>query len=196
MRHRALRDVLTGDVDGAGRAGPSGVEGLISRQAIAKQSAAALVLSMRARASSTSAKPNDPSSLPTLEIDAFKRSQSLGRPVSPHLQIYQPQITWILSALNRVTGFAVGGIFYIGAMTYAVMPFSSSAVAATVASAPFMLNVLGKALIAVPTVFHSLNGIRHLIWDQASQLDLKGVYTTGWIVIGLTAVISAGLCAI
>lgn len=37
------------------------------------------------------------------------RQQRKLRPVSPHLQIYQPQITWYLSGLHRVTGVALGG---------------------------------------------------------------------------------------
>jgi succinate dehydrogenase (ubiquinone) cytochrome b560 subunit len=37
------------------------------------------------------------------------RQQRKVRPVSPHLTIYQPQITWYLSGLHRITGAAVGG---------------------------------------------------------------------------------------
>jgi succinate dehydrogenase / fumarate reductase cytochrome b subunit len=29
------------------------------------------------------------------------------RPLSPHLQIYRPQITSVLSILHRITGFAL-----------------------------------------------------------------------------------------
>lgn len=31
-----------------------------------------------------------------------------------------------------------------------------------------------KSAIAFPFAFHSWNGIRHLIWDTASELHLKG----------------------
>lgn len=37
------------------------------------------------------------------------RQQRKLRPVSPHLTIYQPQLTAILSSLHRITGVAVGG---------------------------------------------------------------------------------------
>jgi succinate dehydrogenase (ubiquinone) cytochrome b560 subunit len=37
------------------------------------------------------------------------RQQRKVRPVSPHLTIYQPQITWYLSGAHRVTGAAIGG---------------------------------------------------------------------------------------
>jgi succinate dehydrogenase (ubiquinone) cytochrome b560 subunit len=52
-------------------------------------------------------------SIPTLEIDAFKRSKEFNRPISPHLTIYQPQLTWYMSALHRITGVAVGGGEYL-----------------------------------------------------------------------------------
>ncbi|KAI8832222.1 hypothetical protein BJ741DRAFT_614739 [Chytriomyces cf. hyalinus JEL632] len=51
--------------------------------------------------------------LPTLEIDAFKRSAAFKRPTSPHLFIYQPQLTWGLSLFHRVTGGILGvGAFF------------------------------------------------------------------------------------
>ena len=56
---------------------------------------------------------SDPdASKPTLNIDPFKKSQRLSRPISPHLLIYQPQLTWYLSALHRITGAGVGGCKY------------------------------------------------------------------------------------
>ncbi len=45
-----------------------------------------------------------------------------------------------------------------------------------------------KALVAFPFTFHSWNGVRHLVWDSGRELSLKGVYRTGYIVMGLTAV--------
>ncbi|KAJ3407046.1 hypothetical protein HDV05_005625 [Chytridiales sp. JEL 0842] len=152
-----------------------------------------------ARLSSTPRTPAPQSSdahKPTLEIDAFKRSQEFKRPISPHLTIYQPQLTWYLSALHRITGAAIGGAFYLGAMWYAVAPFSSAAVAASVASAPFILNFLGKLLITAPTAFHSVNGLRHLTWDTGRALELKGVYQTGYAVVGVSALLAIGLALI
>lgn len=65
-----------------------------------------------------------------------------------------------------------------------------------------------KSLIALPFTFHSWNGIRHLMWDTASELSLKGgmlivnllkltiVYRTGYAVIGLTAVSTVALALV
>lgn len=44
---------------------------------------------------------------PTLDVDPFKKSVKMGRPLSPHFTIYQPQITWIGSILHRITGSGI-----------------------------------------------------------------------------------------
>lgn len=40
------------------------------------------------------------------------RAQRKRRPVSPHLNIYQPQLTWYMSGAHRLTGVALGGGTY------------------------------------------------------------------------------------
>jgi succinate dehydrogenase / fumarate reductase cytochrome b subunit len=37
--------------------------------------------------------------------------------------------------------------------------------------------------------FHMINGIRHLSWDLAFGLEIKNLYTTGMIVVGLVFII-------
>ncbi|KAJ3019191.1 UNVERIFIED_CONTAM: cytochrome b subunit of succinate dehydrogenase, Sdh3p [Siphonaria sp. JEL0065] len=133
-------------------------------------------------------------SLPTLEIDAFKRSEAFKRPISPHLFIYQPQLTWYLSMFHRITGGAIGVALYGGAIWYLVSPFTSVTAAAYVASFPWIVKFLVKSALALPLAFHSLNGFRHLLWDTASKygLSLKGVYSTGYAVLAGTTVLGFG----
>ena len=51
---------------------------------------------------------------PTLEIDPFQRGSDFKRPIAPHLSIYQPQLTWYLSALHRITGAGVAaGLYFV-----------------------------------------------------------------------------------
>lgn len=119
--------------------------------------------------------------------------QRKNRPMSPHLEIYQPQLTWYLSGAHRITGVALAFALYGGAVAYAVgplvgLPFTFSGVAAAWGAAPAILKFTTKALIALPFTFHSFNGIRHLIWDSGRELTLKGVYRTGYTVLGLTAI--------
>ncbi|KAI8373764.1 hypothetical protein BD560DRAFT_394311 [Blakeslea trispora] len=121
------------------------------------------------------------------------RQQRKVRPVSPHLTIYQPQVTWYLSGLHRITGAAAGGAFYLGALAYLAAPafgvhVDTAAIISSAAAAPVAAKVLAKTAVAAPFVFHSLNGIRHLAWDACKLIDIKSVYTTGYAVIGGTAI--------
>ncbi|KAJ3043079.1 cytochrome b subunit of succinate dehydrogenase, Sdh3p, partial [Rhizoclosmatium hyalinum] len=74
----------------------------------ASQRVASSVVLQKARLSTAKESGVVGTPLPTLEIDAFKRSQAFKRPISPHLFIYQPQLTWYLSMFHRITGAAVG----------------------------------------------------------------------------------------
>ncbi|EME82143.1 uncharacterized protein MYCFIDRAFT_72469 [Pseudocercospora fijiensis CIRAD86] len=127
--------------------------------------------------------------------------QRLNRPVAPHLSIYQPQITWYLSALNRITGCTVSGLFYAYGALYLVAPVlgwhvESAVLAASFAAWPAFLQVLTKFTLAMPFTFHCFNGLRHLVWDTASMISNQKVSQTGWFVVGLTTVASLALAFI
>ena len=139
----------------------------------------------------------------TQKIDAdagasILAKQRLSRPVSPHLTIYRPQMTWYLSALNRITGSILSGGLYVFATAYLVAPLlgwhlESVNMAAAVATWPVALKAMLKFGIALPFSFHSWNGIRHLVWDMGLEFGNKQVIKTGWTVLGLTLVSSAVL---
>lgn len=121
------------------------------------------------------------------------KAQRRNRPESPHLTIYKPQITMVLSGLHRITGVAMGGAFYALTVTYAAtgllgIPFDSALLVAAFAGLPLVAKVAAKAAMAFPFVFHSFNGVRHLLWDTGRELTVKGVYRTGYVVVALTAV--------
>lgn len=45
--------------------------------------------------------------------DFDAKNARLGRPQSPHLTIYKPQLTSMLSLTHRATGMALGGIITV-----------------------------------------------------------------------------------
>ncbi|KAF9938860.1 cytochrome b subunit of succinate dehydrogenase, Sdh3p [Modicella reniformis] len=127
--------------------------------------------------------------------------QRKNRPLAPHLTIYQPQLTWYMSAFHRFTGGAVAVGFYAGAIAYAVGPlvglgFDTATITSTLATVPVAAKVAGKFIVAFPFTFHSFNGVRHLLWDTARGLTLKGVYATGYTVLGLSTVSAVALSLI
>jgi len=130
--------------------------------------------------------------------DAILVKQRLNRPVSPHLTIYRPQITWYGSAFNRITGCILSGGIYIFGSAYLIAPMvgwnlSSVSLAASFAAWPIAAKVLTKTLIAIPFTFHTINGLRHILWDFGVLFKNKEVQTTGWVVVGLSTVASIAL---
>lgn len=125
-------------------------------------------------------------------------AQRKNRPVSPHLTIYQPQLTWALSGVHRITGVAMAGAFYALTCGYAAtsllsIPFDSATLVSAFAALPVTVKVLAKAGMAFPFAFHGLNGIRHLVWDFGKEMTIPGVYRTGYIVLAGTAVLGSYL---
>jgi succinate dehydrogenase (ubiquinone) cytochrome b560 subunit len=140
--------------------------------------------------------PAATAAVPTTTADTILAAQRRNRPVSPHLTIYKPQITWIGSSLNRITGVYLSGIFYIFGIAYLAAPtigwhLESASLAAAFASWPIIAKVFTKVMLAFPFTYHSLNGVRHLVWDTGAAFTNKQVIVTGWTVMGL-----AGLSAL
>ncbi len=87
------------------------------------------------------------------------------RPLSPHLGIYKPMLTMVMSIVHRITGAAL----YFGMALLAWWLIA-------VASGPnayadfqsFANSVIGRLILFGFTwalMHHMLGGIRHLIWD-------------------------------
>lgn len=55
---------------------------------------------------------------------------------------------------------------------------------------------LAKFVLAAPLGYHFANGIRHLFWDMAKGLTIKEVYSSGYAMLGLAAVITIILAAL
>jgi succinate dehydrogenase (ubiquinone) cytochrome b560 subunit len=99
---------------------------------------------------------------------------------------------------NRITGVALSGAFYLYGMAYLVAPtlgwhIESASIAAAFATWPVVAKFSVKLIAALPFTFHSLNGIRHLVWDFTLGLKNKQVNATGWTVVGLSVVSAIGL---
>ncbi|KAF3164698.1 cytochrome b subunit of succinate dehydrogenase, Sdh3p [Orbilia oligospora] len=140
-------------------------------------------------------------SIPASSADSILAAQRLVRPVSPHLTIYQPQLTWYLSMTTRITGVALSGVFYLYAIGYVlVSPFGVDMSVANASKKWGEFNGAVKAAVKAPLAacfsFHFWNGIRHLVWDTGRELTVRGVYRTGYGVLGLTALSTLGLLVV
>ena len=112
------------------------------------------------------------------------------RPLSPHLQIYKPQLTSVLSISHRATGLALafGAIFLVWWLIAAASGEAEFAVARWFFGSWFgLLMLLGWCF---SFFFHLCNGIRHLAWDLGYGFELRTAYRTGWTVVGVSAVLT------
>jgi succinate dehydrogenase (ubiquinone) cytochrome b560 subunit len=67
--------------------------------------------------------------------------------------------------------------------------------AAGFAAWPAVMKVAAKFAVALPFTFHSINGVRHLVWDMAMNFKNKNVIVTGWTVVGLSVASTLALVA-
>lgn len=119
-------------------------------------------------------------------------AQRKNRPVSPHLAIYKKQLTAVMSAFHRLSGVYLAFGFYGITCSFAAasilgVPIDPASIVSFFSSLPAFVDYSIKALIGFPFVYHFWNGMRHLVWDSGHETTLKGVYLTGYITIGLTA---------
>lgn len=94
------------------------------------------------------------------------------RPLSPHLQIYRPQITSITSILTRITGNAliVAVALAVWWLLAAATGAGNFALANAVATSWFGDLVFSASALAV--WYHYLAGLRHLYFDAGKGLDI------------------------
>lgn len=112
------------------------------------------------------------------------------RPLSPHLQVYKPQITSVLSIFHRFTGIALSAgipflLFWIWSLTGSADDFNQAR--------GFFASAFGRVVLFVLSVslfYHLCNGIRHLFWDIGKGLELPEVYRGGWAVLIATGVLT------
>ena len=115
------------------------------------------------------------------------------RPLSPHLQVYRPQLTSVMSIMHRASGavLATGGLLVA---LWLVALAAGTTVFNPVADA--IQHPLGQLVVfgySLALVYHGLNGIRHLMWDLRVGLEIKQVYQSGYLVLGLTVLVTATL---
>jgi succinate dehydrogenase (ubiquinone) cytochrome b560 subunit len=127
------------------------------------------------------------------EENSILVAQRKNRPVSPHLEIYEMQLTAVLSALHRITGVGLAVGFYGVTVSYALGIVDTASLVSLYSALPAVAQVGLKAIASFPFAFHAWNGIRHLVWDAGKETTMKGVYKTGYAVLGLTAVSALAL---
>ncbi|KDO23408.1 hypothetical protein SPRG_11501 [Saprolegnia parasitica CBS 223.65] len=102
-------------------------------------------------------------------VSYTERQAKLGRPVSPHVEIYAFPVTAIASITNRATGVALTGGFASAAFVSLVGADVPALIYAAQDIIPFFAP-LSKFCVAFPVTYHSLNAIRGAVWSQNPEM--------------------------
>ena len=119
-----------------------------------------------------------------------KLKAPIERPLSPHLQIYRPTLTMLMSIAHRITGM----LLYAGTILLAMWLISVATGPAYFAFVnEFFASYFGRLLLLGYTwalLHHMLGGIRHLIWDTGTGFGPRSIEILAWVTlvgsIGLT----------
>ena len=117
------------------------------------------------------------------------------RPLSPHLQVYKPQLTSVMSILHRITGAALAAGQFIVIWWLVALATGPQAYAAFQA---FAGHPVGLALLfgwSAALFYHLCNGVRHLLWDMGYCLSLKSAYRAGYVVLIVASLLTAATWA-
>ena len=105
------------------------------------------------------------------------------RPRSPNIQIYRPQLTSVLSILNRITGIILSVcavVLVILLVAAASGPQAYAIVQGPIASWIGQIGLFGATFAFF---LHLCGGIRHLVWDTVHGFELRLIYISGWAVV-------------
>ena len=105
------------------------------------------------------------------------------RPLSPHLQVYKPQVTSVLSIFHRITGVALsfGLVLLVGWIFSLSLGESIFNYYSLFLGSWLGLLVMFSFIFALN--YHFCNGVRHLFWDAGYGYEISTVYKSGLAVV-------------
>ncbi|MCX8254790.1 Succinate dehydrogenase, cytochrome b556 subunit [Beijerinckiaceae bacterium RH AL1] len=120
------------------------------------------------------------------------------RPLSPHLMIYRPMLTMMMSIAHRITGIAL----YVGALLLAwyLIALAGGPESFATVSAVFG-SLLGKLVLFLFTwalFHHFMGGIRHFVWDLGYGMGARERELLAWgtLIGGLALTLIVWLAAL
>jgi succinate dehydrogenase / fumarate reductase cytochrome b subunit len=112
------------------------------------------------------------------------------RPLSPHLQIYKPQITSISSILHRMAGIALMlGLFLV---TWGLLALAGGRETYEFFMG-FCTSTIGQLMLAgwsAAFFYHMCTGLRHFFLDAGFLYEKKVAALSGWIVVGIAFILT------
>ena len=111
-------------------------------------------------------------------------------PISPHLQIYKPQITSLLSITHRITGFGLNLALILLSLWIISFGLGSDVYANFVTIFETIFVKIIVYFIVLGISYHALNGIRHILWDFGLMISNKAALVSGLVIIFTSVILS------
>ncbi|XP_006907909.1 succinate dehydrogenase cytochrome b560 subunit, mitochondrial [Pteropus alecto] len=132
------------------------------------------------------------------EMEKFwNKNTDSNRPLSPHITIYSWSLPMAMSICHRGTGVALSAGVSLFGLSALLLPGTFESHLQLVKSlclGPAFIYTAKFALV-FPLMYHTWNGIRHLMWDLGKGLKIPQLYQSGVAVLVLTVLTSVGLAA-
>lgn len=109
-----------------------------------------------------------------------KSTATRARPLSPHISVWRPTITYVMSIVHRITGASL----YFGTLLVAwwLIAAATSERQFDMASMVFG-SWIGRLVLLGYTwalIHHMVGGVRHLVWDTGAGLEKHTATKFGW----------------
>jgi len=114
------------------------------------------------------------------------------RPLSPHLEIYKPQLTSVLSILGRFMGAGLFLGFFVLVGWVVALALGAEAHGLFMEILHTWIGIACCTGWTFAFYYYFANGIRHLFWDLGYGYEIKTVYKTGWAVLFASLTLTIG----
>lgn len=115
-----------------------------------------------------------------------KRGASAERPLSPHLQVFWPEINMVMSIVHRITG---SGLYFGTVIVACVLVAAATGqesydyVTGLLSTWPGQIVLIGYTWALL---HHLAGGLRHFIWDTGHGFDLKTIDLLSWATLAVS----------
>lgn len=113
----------------------------------------------------------------------------MNSPLSPHLQIYKPQLNSIMSILHRLSGVGFFAIMIIHTFFLLVLVNGAKDYEFFCILLDSTVSKIFTVMISMCVCYHFINGIRYLVWSTGKGLGIKSIYLSGYLIIASVIII-------
>lgn len=107
-------------------------------------------------------------------------SQAPDKPLSPHLQIYKPQITSVMSIMHRATGVALTFALFVLAWWLLAAAAGPDAYQFFRDFVSHPIGIMAAIGLSFALFYHTCTGIRHLFLDSGRFFSIPEIYLSGY----------------